>query len=539
MDPTIDTLNKEQLMALSPFAWAEFGELQLVAGPFMYLRHEYQYDMLECTARRQCACKATQMAFTETAVIRALHSLINRRYPQGALYLFPTADDVTDFSASRFSPLIKDNPDLVARHVKDTNRENLKRIGNGYLFFRGARVQQKTEAGLKSASKLKSIPVDAVYFDEVDEMDQAAVPLALARMEHSELKEEYYLGNPTIPDYGIDAMFQESSQRYWHLKCGKCGQYTNMELEFPECLEETQGRVIRLCVHCRDRELDAHAGMWIPIRPELEDEFVGWSISHLCSAFKDPADILRAYYDPKTDLQSFYNLDLGKAYIAAENRLTKNDVYGCCSDDPMAVNHPGPCAMGVDVGKTLNVVIGYRKNWHTLKAIKFARVSSFNDVHDLGERYNVKCAVFDMYPETRTVRQYQKDHSYQVFLCDYKEYQRGDFAFNDKTGDLMVNRTEICDATHELVTGLGEYEIPRKSKEVLEYAKQMTNIAKVLEEDKETGSKIYRYKKLSAADHYRHATNYFYLAATRVGIAGNKGLKRFFQKRPGKSWKTA
>ena len=45
----------------------------------------------------------------------------------------------------------------------------------------------------------------------------------------------------------------------------------------------------------------------------------------------------------------------------------------------------------------------------------------------------------------------------------------------------------------------------------------MRNTAKVLQEDPETGSREYRYRKLGE-DHYRHALNYFYLASTRAGV---------------------
>ena len=40
----------------------------------------------------------------------------------------------------------------------------------------------------------------------------------------------------------------------------------------------------------------------------------------------------------------------------------------------------------------------------------------------------------------------------------------------------------------------------------------MTQMVKVLIEDQQTGTKMYRYKKLDPEDHYRHTTNYFYLA---------------------------
>ena len=63
--------------------------------------------------------------------------------------------------------------------------------------------------------------------------------------------------------------------------------------------------------------------------------------------------------------------------------------------------------------------------------------------------------------------------------------------------------------------------LPRRSDELDIFAKQLCNIAKVLQEDQETGSREYRYRKLGE-DHYRHTLNYFYLASTKTGIAESK-----------------
>ena len=51
---------------------------------------------------------------------------------------------------------------------------------------------------------------------------------------------------------------------------------------------------------------------------------------------------------------------LAMAYISAENRLTVNDVYPRCGQDVMAMNHRGPCAMGIDVGAMLHVIVGFK-----------------------------------------------------------------------------------------------------------------------------------------------------------------------------------
>ena len=113
-------------------------------------------------------------------------------------------------------------------------------------------------------------------------------------MAHSEFKEVWKLSNPTLPDYGIDKAFQETDQRYWLLKCQKCGEHTCLEDTFPDCLVEFRGRVIRLCQHCRDKELHPSIGQWVAKKPSITDKR-GRHYSQLFSQFVDPAEILHQY----------------------------------------------------------------------------------------------------------------------------------------------------------------------------------------------------------------------------------------------------
>jgi len=474
---------------------------------------------------------------SEIWVLKTLHGLIYGHYLKGALYLFPTRDDVSDFSKARFDPLIANNS-CIGAYVRDTDAKNIKKVGNAFLYLRGARVTKTVGGTKKSSSQLKTVPVDRIVFDERDEMDDAMVELALERISHSSVQEEMHLGTPTIPDFGVDKIYQESDQRVWMLKCKKCGTETCLELEFPDCiLERPDGTAFRACRKCQE-EIYPRDGNWVS-RYENRD-FVGWWISQLNSIYVRPEKILNLFRDPPNgNLAEVYNSKLGMAYIAAENRLTKNDVWACCSKDPMAVNSEDPTAMGVDVGKNLTVVIGSRPNRSLKKILKVIEVESFDDVHDLAAKFNVQSAVIDMYPETRAARQFQKSEDYQVFLCEYKEHQGREAAWDEANGSIAVNRTEICDASHELVTSPGMLEIPRRSDAVEEYVTQMTKMAKILQEDTDTGSNEYRYKKLGP-DHYRHATNYFLLASERVSISSDKKIiRRFFNRRKGRTWMTA
>jgi hypothetical protein len=379
-----------------------------------------------------------------------------------------------------------------------------------------------------------------VVFDERDEMEDSMVELARERVSHSRVKEIISLGTPTIPDYGIDAMYKSSDQRVWFLRCEHCSKETCLELEFPNGLTRRKdGSVFRSCIHC-GREIHPHNGRWIAQFPDRSSTLIGWWISQLNSVYMEPRRILELYEDPPNgDLSEVMNSKLGKAYIPAENRLTLNDVYSCCTADAMMSKSEGPSAMGVDVGKELHVVIAVKKSRHTMKVIWVGRVESFNDLHDLAARFGVRSSVIDLKPEIRKVREFQKAEPYSIFACDYVETRVGMTQWDEKDRVIKCNRTEICDATHQLFTEPGRLELPRRNTELDQFARESTQIAKVLEEDDDTGAKVYRYKKLGA-DHFRHALNYCMLASERVGnINDNSLISRFFGARRGRTAMTA
>jgi hypothetical protein len=496
--------------------WA--SKIILGSQPFQIENHQYQVDMLNCDAQRQCFKKGAQLGLTMIAVLKSMHGLIFSKYPQGVLYLFPTSLDVSDFSKGRFQTLIRDNPREVGVFVSDTDATSIKRVMKAMLYLRGARSTSKIEGIKASSSQLKSIGVDKIVYDESDEFQPAMIDLARERISHSEVKEEAYLSTPSIPDYGIDKLYQGSDQRIWMIRCEHCGTSTCLELEFPECLIETVAGVIRACKKCK-KEIFPRNGRWVAQYPERAKDMVGWWISQLNSAYVEPGAILKAFNDPpNSNITEVYNSKLGMAYVAAENRLSITDIYGCIGQDAMATKEMNSCALGLDIGAMLHVVVGFRAREGTYEICYLARVSSFNDVHDIAKRFNVQCAVIDMEPELRKAREFQAAESYPVFLCDYVDSVKSGPQWDEEKIQIKVNRTEILDATHELFTKPGTLILPRRCDEVDRFAQQARNTAKILQEDSETGSREYRYRKLGE-DHYRHALNYFYLAAQRIRVS--------------------
>ena len=359
-------LTPQELAAADAAYWAVLYKIRLQACVFSFKDHEYQLEPMMSEARRMCYMKATQMGITEIEVLKTLHGMIHKRYPQGVLYMFPTTDNVHEFSKSRFNPLIAANREAIGKYVKmggkGTDTASLKKIFDAFLYLRGARLSQAIGVGLdqKESVQLRSIPVDRAVFDEMDLMDDDVIAKAKGRMGHSRVKEEVYLSNPTLPDYGIDKLFQESDQRHWFKRCD-CGQWVSAELSFTDCVKTRPDGTGYIACKC-GREIHSDLkGEWVPSQRQNSGAMHGYRISQLMSSFNDPAEILRDYIDPpQGNLGDVYRLRLGLPYVAAEDKLTTDTVLDCCAINPVLAGHNGPCAMGVDVGKIKHVIIGAR-----------------------------------------------------------------------------------------------------------------------------------------------------------------------------------
>jgi hypothetical protein len=454
--------------------------------------------------------KAAQIGNTTKAILRSLHAA---RYGgmRGILYLFPSRTDVLDFSRSRISTLIEENPSTIGKWIKETDNAGLKRIWNTSLYLRG----------MQSRVGLKSIPVDMIVFDELDEAPQKMVDMAMERMGHSELKIVSMLSNPTLPDYGIDKAFQETDQRYWLLKCEKCGEYTCLEDTFPGCLLEVGGRVIRACRRCK-AEISPSVGEWVAKRPSITDRR-GYHYSQLFSSYVDPGAILHQFRTTN-NLTDFYNLKIGVAYVEATNRLTVQEVLGLCGSSGMASFDPGPCTMGVDQGSDLHVVIGKRGGQRGSKIVHMEVYKEWDELDKLMKSFRVTKCVVDALPETRNARAFTMRHKGKVFLNYYQIHQKGSYKWDEKEATVACNRTESLDASHNEIMQ-EKIELPRESAIVGSFAEHMHNVAKRLEEDEETGSKRYIYVKLGP-DHFRHAFNYECMArhSTASGYMGEADL---------------
>ena len=426
------------------------------------------------------------------------------------MYYFPTKSDVLDFSKSRVTPLLVDNP-FLSKLMTDTDTAGLKRIGDAHLYMRG----------MQSTVGMKSVPADLVVFDELDEADPVAKSMARERLSHSDYKRIIELSNPSLPDYGIDESYQLSDQRHWTLKCPACGQSCAPEREFPTklgdevriILPREDGSFFLACPHCQ-APLDIDKGEWVADFPDRQIH--GYRISQLFSSKVDPGEILKEYRTTRF-ADRFYNLKIGIPWADLERRLDIMSVLALCSEVvmPERAEPTGTYTMGIDTGRALHAVV-LREDPNNRQRQQVVHLGAYRDFSDLDEliaRFRVQQCVIDGLPETHETRKFAERHQGCVYMSFFNEHQRGAADWDYRKWIVQVNRTEALDSSREAVRRQ-RLILPRQTPVVAEFAQHMAANAKILDEDPDTGAQKYRYIR-TGPDHYSLAFTYAWMAASR------------------------
>ena len=491
--------------------WSE-RNIRLDGRPFRFEGHEYLRAIYDDTSSHVVVSKAAQVGGTTWALLRSLHACLNGL---SVIYFFPTRTDVIEFSKSRVGPLLADNSFLLGQ-MTETDTAGLKRIGEAHLYFRG----------MQSTVGMKSVPADMIVFDELDEATPDAKTLAKERIAHSDYKRVIELSNPSLPDYGIDEQYQLSDQRHWTVKCPACGQWTAPEREFPTKLDEEakiilsreDGTHFLACLKCQ-AELDPSVGEWVADFPEREIH--GYRISQLFSSKVDPGEILTEYQTTRFP-ERFYNLKIGVPWADLRMRLDIMSVLSLCTDEPMKEESKNACAMGVDTGRQLHVVIleqapGREENPHRL--VHLAVCQDFTDLDELMTRFRITRCVIDGLPETHATREYAGRQPGRVYMCFFNEHQRGKANWDRVERQVTVNRTEALDASRAVIREK-QLALPRRLPIVEEFARHMAADAKKLDENPDTGEMKYRYVRTGGEDHFSLAFTYAWMAAEQSFCKG-------------------
>jgi hypothetical protein len=504
------------------------GAWRLVGGrEFDFAGHEYLKGLYIDEAPVVIIRKAAQMGASEYAISRALHFAATKG--GRVVYFFPSDHDVSEFSQDRFGPAISQS-EYLSSLVKNTDTIGLKHIGEGSIYFRG----------MRSPTRMKSVPADFIIFDEVDEMKPANIDLARKRLGHSEWGWELALSTPSLPGYGIDAAFVETDQRFWLLKCERCLSSWCLEDEFLEhhgapsdprteiCfIKGPEGLETLVCLKC-GRALHPDCGKWAA---KYDRPTHGYHLSKFASVILSererqagvktkPAALLAEWRRTQFPAE-FYASELGLPYLAADGGLTAQELQALVGNYS-ELSKGKKCFMGVDQGNGLHVVV---KEPYEAKDMVFVvrthhepqAEATFGHLDYFMDAFDVRACVIDALPNTHAARAFAQRYPGRVFLAYYGDTQKGlaDWS-RDKEGTAMVtiNRTEALDKWRDTYQK-GARRIPRIEGPVTEYVKQMTNILRSVSEDPESGAKRARWVK-RGPDHFAHADSYAEIALGRL-----------------------
>lgn len=496
--------------------------------PWDFIHHPWQREMHDSDAEMNVGQKAAQMGYTEAVLNRTFFMIDIKRVD--CLYVLPAkTPDASDFSAARFDPALELSPHLT-KMFSDVKNIGHKRAGTTNLYIRGS----------KSRAGLKSIPVGFIVLDEVEEMDQDNIPLAMERAAGQYEKQVWALSTPRHPDSGINKLFKDTSQDHFFFNCPHCSRLT--ELIFPECLVITaedindsavkkSHLICKECHHILQHETKSEwlsKGKWIPSYGDRQGR--GFYINQLYSSTVTPVDLalsfLRSQRDP-TEEQEFYNSKLGLPHIVAGAGINDADIVRSIGGYKKYQHRPGRAliTMGVDVGKWLHYEID---QWYIpneissndinvrcqCKVLTHGKILNFEELDDLMRLFGVASCVIDANPERRKAYEFAMRFNGLVKMCFYGQGIQGKQIHVGKESEgeptITVDRTSWLDLS------LGRFKIdpcsisiPLDTSE--EYKSHLKSLVRVYEKDK-NGNPIGRYVKSNNDDHYAHARNYAELA---------------------------
>ncbi|KKK95756.1 hypothetical protein LCGC14_2669600, partial [marine sediment metagenome] len=267
--------------------------------PLDWYNHSYMMDvydeMAKCEKKIVCY-KAAQVTFSTAAILTTLWIAKNKGID--IIYTLPTADDVKQFAGGKINRIIAQNP-ILQKWVKDKDTVEQKTVGNSIIYYRGTWTQ-------KTAMMVSS---DLNVYDEVDTSKQDIIEQYATRLQHSDLKLEWYFSHPSVPGNGVSRHWHKSDQRHWFIQCEHCRKWQYMN--WPESFDLEKREYI--CKSCKGVISDdvRRSGKWV--KKYKDREMVGFWIPLFICPWISASEIIKYYEDKPADY--FWNKVLGLPYV--------------------------------------------------------------------------------------------------------------------------------------------------------------------------------------------------------------------------------
>lgn len=493
------------------------------------------------------------------------------------VYVFPTFNQVADFSKTRIEEVMRDSPYVRERMGIDpvtgkkkrgedvTDSVRLRKIGDSWIFFRSGH----------SAKAAEGVDLDVLRLDEIDRIPEETIISFNEALSASSYGWRRYVSTPTLPGVGVNKSFSQSDQRHWLIRCPHCNTWISMIHEFPRIIVElpkdSRGKAnhdVHLshpwiepddlyayqCTHCKRLISDETRikGIWVPLYPE-NTRVRGYQISQLFCAWISAHELMMKQNDYPIE-QMFINYVIGLPYLGDNVMITREDILRCVDTgltNPYHLKREN-VVIGVDWGNTSWGVAGMRDPdnperfiildiWNVSDADAMTINQRKDNPHirvmaEKMRQWDARRGVFDA--------GYGKDRNWElaqtfpgrVFSCFYPNMSTAiskhvDDKWNEEEGKVDVDRT----LTLKLMTKMfrdGKIVIPDwvyRNPLFDTFVKHLTNLVivrEIVEDENTKKEQIFeRIGTLPGGDHFGHAMNYLMIGLRKVE---NSGKSAFF-----------
>lgn len=547
--------------------------------PNIGLRGQRQFlqQILDDQHKHKTNQKSRQCGASENEVRETLHFGDQHPFTKQA-YVFPTFDQVADFSKTRIEEVMKDSPYVRDRMGLDpvtgkkkpgeevVDNVRLRKIGDSWIFFRSGHTPKAGEG----------IDVDKVTFDEIDRMHPNVMIAFNETLSSSAFGWRRDVSTPSLPGVGVNASFKESDQRHWFMKCPHCSHWFTLIHDFPKCVVELKKDTRGLPNHDHHlsnpwlRQEDTHAyicmkcnrfvsdetrilGLWKALYPHRAPDQLrgirGYQISQLMCPWISASELMKKRADYQLD-QLFENYVIGRPYLGDNIMVTRGDILRCVDmsiTNPYDLRREG-VGQGVDWGNTSWGINGVNDPDNPNRII-LLDIWSMNDqeaivdsegrrsnphVQKAGEKlrqWQVTRGVFDAgYGADRNF-ELRQDFPGRVFSCFYPSLSSDitkhiEDNWNEDDYKVNVDRTLTLKLMAKAFRD-GRIVIPRWVAEnpLFEtFIKHVTNLVLIrdIETDEKTKKDVIKERigTLPGGDHFGHATNYLTIALRKVDSSG-------------------
>jgi hypothetical protein len=266
-------LTPGKLLHLKPSELAK-AILQLRGKPLdlaEYKPFELVYDVAPLILTAICGRQIGKSVSLASSIIS--NSIIRKHFY--TLFISPLAQQTSRFSGQYLEPF--SNSPIVRRHfINSSSKQNVfsRTFSNGSSITLG---YAETE---QDADRIRGVAADAFYYDEIQDASKEAIPILEETLNASHYKFRRFTGTAKGESNTLTALFKESNQLEWVVKCHACGRHT-IPIDYETCL-----KVLQInpkgpgCAHC-GALINMREGKWLAARPDIKNH-VGVHIPQIC-----------------------------------------------------------------------------------------------------------------------------------------------------------------------------------------------------------------------------------------------------------------